>query len=115
MVKTSLGTEKQVGWQHCWTTKEAVDNIKKQYNKVIIFALEKTKMAKNYVNVKYKLPLVLIVGNEKSGIKKETLILADETIQIPMLGQHRSLNVATACGIAVFEIVHQIITSPDRF
>lgn len=108
LAKTALGAEKQVLWQHHWTIKPAIDDIKKQsLANINIFALEKNPSAKNYTKIKYKLPLALILGNEKTGIKKETLKLADNIIQIPMLGQNKSLNVAIACGIAMFEIVRQ--------
>ena len=111
LTKTALGTEKQICWQHFWSSKEVINKIiKRQNDQTTIFALEQTAKAKNYTKVKYKLPLVLIVGNEKTGIKKETLKLINQVIQIPMFSQHKSLNVATACGIAIFEIIRQIMT-----
>ncbi len=48
--------------------------------------------------------ILLVVGNEKTGIDPEILALADQIISLPMLGYKRSLNVATAAGIAIYYV-----------
>jgi len=45
----------------------------------------------------------MIMGNEKSGIDPEILKISDSKFFIPMLGYKRSLNVAVAFGIAVYQ------------
>jgi tRNA G18 (ribose-2'-O)-methylase SpoU len=52
--------------------------------------------------------LCIIVGNEISGVNAELVQLADMALEIPMYGVKHSLNVAVACGIAVFEAVKVI-------
>ena len=44
--------------------------------------------------------LILVVGNEVCGIDPDILALCDQIVSIPMVGIKRSLNVATAFGIA---------------
>lgn len=46
----------------------------------------------------------LVVGHELSGVPEDILSLCNRTVQIPMLGQKESLNVAVATGIALFEL-----------
>ena len=45
------------------------------------------------------------MGNEVSGISPEVFALCDAIIEIPMLGRAHSLNVATAYGVALFEML----------
>jgi tRNA G18 (ribose-2'-O)-methylase SpoU len=49
--------------------------------------------------------ICLILGNEITGVDPEILALVDSTVEIPMLGQKQSLNVATAGGICMYELV----------
>src|SRR5258708_2560438 len=48
--------------------------------------------------------LVLVLGNEVSGISKNLFNYATHVIQIPMYGTKESLNVAVAFGIAVYSL-----------
>ncbi|NJN84883.1 MAG: RNA methyltransferase, partial [Caldilineaceae bacterium] len=52
-------------------------------------------------------PLVLIVGNERAGIDPALLTLCEEVAHVPMFGRKRSLNVATAFGVAAYWLRHQ--------
>lgn len=48
--------------------------------------------------------ILLILGNEASGISKELLEISDKHLHINMFGQNSSMNVAQAAGIALYEI-----------
>ena len=63
--------------------------------------------SKNYTDVDYKMPVVLIVGNEEKGIRKLTASKCDFLVKIPMSGKIQSLNVSVATGILLFEILRQ--------
>lgn len=52
-------------------------------------------------------PICLIMGNEYEGIAWDYLRLCQDTVNIPMVGTIRSLNVSVATGIALFEAVKQ--------
>jgi tRNA G18 (ribose-2'-O)-methylase SpoU len=45
-----------------------------------------------------RLPVVLVLGDERRGISPEMLACADQAVAIPMLGMANSLNVAGAAG-----------------
>lgn len=51
--------------------------------------------------------ICLIIGSEKTGIKQELLDSSDHTLHIPMFGKNSSMNVATSCAIAVYELTKQ--------
>jgi TrmH family RNA methyltransferase len=52
-------------------------------------------------------PLVLLVGNETSGLNCFYLELCDATVKIPMVGEATSFNVASATSIFLYEIFSQ--------
>ncbi|KSU83707.1 RNA methyltransferase, TrmH family [Fictibacillus enclensis] len=47
----------------------------------------------------------LVVGNEGSGVRLESIEGADELVYIPMFGNAESLNVAVAAGIMLYELM----------
>lgn len=46
----------------------------------------------------------VIAGNEGSGVSKELLEKADQTVKIPLYGKAESLNVAVAAGILLYSL-----------
>lgn len=100
--KTALGAEKTVAFQQHKQVWRAVKELKKQGFQIVV--LEKAKGAFLYSKFKPHFPLALIVGNEKAGVSKSVLRLADKTIYLPMSGQKESLNVSVAFGIAGYEL-----------
>src|SRR5215207_1809233 len=55
---------------------------------------------------------VLLLGRESAGLPATIKEAADALLRIPMLAGNRSLNVATAASIAVFEALRQTGTLP---
>ena len=49
-------------------------------------------------------PVVLVIGSEGKGIRKQTSQICDYLVKIPMKGKLQSLNVSTATSILVYEI-----------
>lgn len=103
--KSALGATEVVAWEYQKTAREVIAELKQQ--SVLICALERAKAAAPYTAFRYTFPLCLIVGNEVDGVSQEVLDLCDAAVEIPMLGKAHSLNVATAYGIALFEILRQ--------
>ena len=59
-------------------------------------------------------PVALVVGSEMLGLPDAWLEAADLRVQLPMLGQADSLNVSTAAGIVLYEVVRQRIATAGR-
>lgn len=55
--------------------------------------------------------IALVIGAEKDGISPKTLALLDACVAIPMHGEISSLNVATAVGIALYEVAGRFFSS----
>ena len=103
--KTSLGACDVVPWEYRENTLSLVKELKEKG--VQIIALELTHNSENYADADFKFPCALIVGHEINGVKDEIMEYVDKAIDIPMLGRANSLNVATAFGIAAYQILNK--------
>jgi len=132
--KASIGTYKVVPWEYKKTTKEAIESItcnveritykNKQNDKktfhvirstLYVVAVEQHKNSISYNKASYQFPLALIFGNESFGIKEETLKLADQIVEIPMYGINKSLNVIVAAAIVSYYAFHSfLINQPAK-
>lgn len=99
--KTALGAEGTIPWEDSPNALETAKKLKNQG--ALLWALEQdNRSIPLATSFKYDgRPIVLIVGNEVSGIDPELLDLCDLIFHIPMFGKKRSLNVEVACGIAL--------------
>lgn len=71
----------------------------------IIAATEKSE--KDYYEIDFTKPFVLIMGAEDKGISTTFLKMSDRTAKIPITGSIDSLNVSAAAAILCYEAVRQ--------
>ncbi|MCA9730309.1 MAG: RNA methyltransferase [Candidatus Eisenbacteria bacterium] len=102
---TALGTVHRVPWTHHLETRAALRALRRTGH--TIWALELTESSRSLYAVQAPAPLALVFGHETAGIDRAVLDECDAVVQIPMSGRKNSLNVATAYGIALFEILRQ--------
>lgn len=102
IAKTALGAEKSVCCQHFETTEIATKHFRKLEYQII--ALEQSSHSIDLFDFKPTYPLVLTLGSEVNGHDPSTLDLADQIIEIPMVGKKESLNVSVAAGIALYQL-----------
>jgi 23S rRNA (guanosine2251-2'-O)-methyltransferase len=101
--KTSLGAERIVEWSfHSDGVAACCEMSKSGYR---IWALEGGERAEPLFSVGSPWPgkpILLVVGNELTGVDPGILELCERVVSLPMLGYKGSLNVAVAFGIAVY-------------
>jgi len=103
IVKTALGAEGAVPWSYYRNGLDAVLSLKDQGLR--LWALESTPRAHSLLEIIPELAgprLLLVVGNELSGVDPGILQACEKVVAIPMQGHKRSLNVAIAFGIAAY-------------
>jgi TrmH family RNA methyltransferase len=61
----------------------------------------------DYRAASYALPLVLLMGGERSGLPPALQALCDTVVQIPMIGHADSLNLAVATSVMLYEVFRQ--------
>lgn len=105
--KTSRSTEKYVTYSY---EKDPLDIIYKlKANGYLIISLEITTSSMDIAELSLNgtEKICLILGSEKSGVSQELLNESHYTVHIPMMGINSSMNVATACSIAAYEITRR--------
>lgn len=102
--KTALGAVNSVPWEYHRDPLDVIALLRSEG--VNICVLEHTTTSVRYYSLTKKhFPLLLVVGNEITGVSKEVITAADFGLEIPMYGMKQSLNAAVACGIALFDLV----------
>jgi 23S rRNA (guanosine2251-2'-O)-methyltransferase len=113
LAKTALGAHKSVRWES-WPN--AVSLAQKLcaagYH---LWALEENECAESLLSAPPPpRQTVLVAGSEVTGIDPDLLQLCERTFAIPMRGIKRSLNVATAFGIAALILSSRVeLDQPD--
>ncbi|MFN5335155.1 MAG: TrmH family RNA methyltransferase, partial [Bacteroidota bacterium] len=97
--KTALGATETVAWKYFHNTEAALQSISdKKYD---VFAVEQVNESVSLEDINYSIEngVVLIFGNEVSGVEASTLRLCKKCIEIPQMGMKHSLNISVATGI----------------
>ncbi len=107
--KTALGAEDTVTWKHFANAGLAIEDLKQQgYS---IYAVEQAENSIALQNLPYTQgeKIALIFGNEVTGVEQSTIQQCKGCVEIPQLGMKHSLNIATAAGVVLCEVVRTII------
>lgn len=101
--KTSLGASSTVAWESILDedVRGTLGRLKAEGFQII--AIEQDPRAISIYDFTPPDKVCYIFGNEVDGIRSELLNLADQIIEIPMLGQKESLNVAVCVGVVSFK------------
>jgi tRNA G18 (ribose-2'-O)-methylase SpoU len=105
ITKTALGAEETVPWEHDW---DVIKMAQELHNRGFeIAAIETSLHSVDLFEWEPTFPVCVLFGNEVEGLRPELLEMADTHVRIPMLGQKKSLNVATAGGIVLYELLRK--------
>lgn len=101
IAKTALGAEFTVPWRY------GADALALLPADTEIAAIETTARAVDLFDWQPRFPVCIIFGHEVDGIQPALSERADVHIRLPMLGVKHSLNVATAGGIVLYELLRK--------
>jgi len=105
ITKTALGAEETVVWTHTWEPVALVEEMRRTGYEIA--AVETAVHAVDLFDWAPRFPVCLVFGHEVDGIRAELSSLADTHVRIPMLGSKHSLNVATAGGVVIYELLRK--------
>ena len=103
--KTALGAEQTVAWEHHWDAVHIAEQLRR--SGFAIAAVETSAQSVDLFEWRPRFPVCVAFGNEVEGLSPELLEMADAHVRIPMLGEKKSLNVATAGGIVMYELLRK--------
>jgi len=105
IAKTALGAEERVPWEGSDNALEAASALRSRGYELA--ALETSVRSVDLFDWTPRFPVCLMVGHEVDGLSEELLAACDVHVRIPMLGGKHSLNVATAGGVALYELLRK--------
>ncbi len=103
--KTALGAEETVSWKYFKTTAEAISELRKLNYKVYAVEQAEGSYKLNAISVGLEEKIAVVFGNEVTGVEQSTIHLCDGCIEIPQSGMKHSLNIATAAGVVLWELL----------
>jgi tRNA G18 (ribose-2'-O)-methylase SpoU len=106
--KTSRSAERHVAWSHAVDPLETVAALKAQGWRIASLELSTRSIALEDLAVAPGDRLCLVVGAENAGVSQPLLDASDVTVHIAMRGHNSSMNVASACAIATWEIARRL-------
>ncbi len=105
IAKTALGAELTVPWEYCADTPNALEKLcASQYH---VVAVETSPAALDLYDWSPTWPVCLVFGHERDGVASGVSPYLSTSVRIPMLGEKRSLNVATAAGVVLYELLRR--------
>lgn len=105
IAKTALGAERTVPFEVVGGTLPAVERLRARGCQVA--AVETSVRAVDLFDWVPAFPVCVIFGHEVSGVSPDVLDASDVHVRIPTLGLKQSLNVATAGGVVLYELLRR--------
>ena len=105
ITKTALGADQQVVWEPCQDAVTYIDAVRAVGHEVA--AVETSRHAIDLFDWQPRFPVCLLFGHEVDGLDAELLGRCDVHVRLPMRGIKHSLNVATAGGVVLYELLRK--------
>lgn len=105
VLKTALGAEDTAPWEHSESAIEAALKFRNRGYELAV--VETGARSVDLFDWTPRFPVCVIFGNELEGVAPDLLGICDTFVRIPMLGLKHSLNVATAGGIVMYELLRK--------
>ena len=105
IAKTALGAEASVPWEYVSDTAAAVAVA--AADGFHVAAVENSAHAVDLYDWAPSWPVCLVFGHETDGVAGEVASRIETHVRIPMLGEKRSLNVASAAAVVLYELLRR--------
>lgn len=114
ILKTALDATESVPWARVDDLAPFLSHLKEKGHHIAAVEQVHGSIPLSQFDFTGKQPLVLVFGNEVSGVSDEVLGLCDSAIEIPQSGIKHSLNIAVCAGIVLWEAFCQLNSLNDR-
>jgi 23S rRNA (guanosine2251-2'-O)-methyltransferase len=103
--KTALGAERSLAWTQIADAGSTIDDLRAGGHEIA--AIETSLLAVDVFDWQPTFPVCVVFGHEVDGIGPALLDRCDVHVRIPTLGVKRSINVATAGGVVLYELLRK--------
>lgn len=105
ITKTALGADLTVPWEGIAEPAALLALLRGRGWEIA--AIETSLHAVDLFDWQPRFPVCVLFGHEVDGVQPGLLNAADTHVRLPMLGQKHSLNVATAGGVVLYELLRK--------
>lgn len=112
--KTALGAEETVSWEYFKTAAEAIEKLKTLGYRIYAAEQAENSLLLHRLRSAPTDKVAVVFGNEVTGVEQSTIHLCDACLEIPQLGMKHSLNIATAAGVVLWELVRTRIEEENK-
>ena len=105
IAKTALGAEETLPWERVADARAQAASLRARHYEIA--AIETSVHAVDLFEWQPRFPVCVLFGHETDGLTPELSAMADTHVRIPMLGRKHSLNVATAGGVVLYELLRK--------
>jgi 23S rRNA (guanosine2251-2'-O)-methyltransferase len=112
VLKTALGAEETVPWEYRENPVEAAILLRQRGYELAV--IETGVHSVDLFDWAPRFPVCVVFGNELDGVGRELVAVCDTHVRLPMLGLKHSLNVSTAGGIVIYELLRKYRMLFDR-
>ena len=105
VAKTALGAEEHLAWSAVPDPVPLIDRLID--GGVRVAAVETSLNAEDLFDWSPPFPVCVMFGHEVDGLPASIVERATDRVRIPMLGFKQSLNVATAGGVVLYELLRK--------
>jgi tRNA G18 (ribose-2'-O)-methylase SpoU len=103
--KTALGAEETVSREPHADPVALIGGLRQQGHEIA--AVETSVHATDLYDWQPRFPVCVLFGHEVDGLSESLLALCDTHVRLLMLGRKHSLNVATAGGVVIYELLRK--------
>jgi 23S rRNA (guanosine2251-2'-O)-methyltransferase len=112
IAKTALGAEETVPWERHADPAALILQLRQRGHEIA--AVETSVHSTDLYDWQPRFPVAVLFGHEVDGLGEPLLALCDTYVRIPMLGRKHSLNVATAGGVVIYELLRKYRVTLDN-
>jgi 23S rRNA (guanosine2251-2'-O)-methyltransferase len=105
IAKTALGAERSVPWERTADSVSSLEDLRASGFQLA--AIETSVKAIDLFDWVPQFPVCVVFGHETDGITLPVQDCCDLHVRIPTLGLKQSLNVATAGGVVLYELLRK--------
>ncbi len=108
MERTARATHQHVPFEYLENHETLLSQLTEANYQLLALEITDTSVPLPFYQFKNAQKIALIIGEENTGVSEKILLRVAESLHIPMYGNNSSMNVATATGIALYEITKQL-------
>ncbi len=107
MQRTARSTHEFTPYKQSEKITDVIEQLKMESYTVLSLEITENSIPVSEYHVTTSEKIAVVIGEENFGVSEKVLALSHQNVHINMYGNNSSMNVATATGIALYEITKQ--------